>query len=53
MSTEALILIVVLILLLGVGGWGFNAGWSGGYYGPGGLLTVVIVALFVFILLRR
>ncbi len=42
-----LLLIIVLVLLFGVGGWGFNAGWFGGG-NPIGLILLILLLLFVF-----
>jgi Protein of unknown function (DUF3309) len=51
-STLAIVLIVVLILVL-AGGWGGRASYGASpYYGPGiGLVGLVIVILLVLVLL--
>lgn len=51
-----LLLIIVLILLFGVGGFGYygpRAGWSGVHYGGGGLGLILIIVLIVLLLNGR
>lgn len=47
-----LILIVILILLLigAVPAWPHASGWG---YGPAGIITIVLIALLIFVLLGK
>ncbi len=43
-----LILLIVLILLFGIGGWQVGPGL--GYYGGGGITLVLVVLLILFLM---
>ena len=48
-----LLLIVVLILLFGCGGWGYRSGWvgpGGSYNGIGGGIGLILLILVLFVL---
>ena len=52
MSTLAIVLIVLLVLLLAGGYWGRGSYGGNAYYGPGlGLIGLVIVVFLVLVLL--
>ncbi|HLP02714.1 MAG TPA: DUF3309 family protein [Opitutaceae bacterium] len=51
MSTSAILLVILLILVLGaVPAWPYSRGWG---YGPSGVLGAILVILVVLALLGR
>ena len=48
-----LIILVILLLCGGLGGWGYRAGWYGGNpgYGLGGIVVLVLVVFLIIYLL--
>lgn len=44
-----LLLIILVVLVLCGGGWGYRAGWYGpGFYNPIGLILVILVIVLLF-----
>jgi len=53
MSSIAILLIVVLVVLALSGGWGYRTGYyNPGVYGAGGLVALVLVILLIALLFR-
>lgn len=54
MTTNALVIIVVVLILLGatLPVWPYSSGWGYGYY-PSGILGLILVVLIVLALMGR
>ena len=54
MSRPTLLILIILIVVLCTGGWGFRSGWYGRYpyaYGGGGVLGLLLLILLVMLIL--